>query len=86
MTGNLNEESQQVTITRVKQVPAWSVWEEKQLEEMLEETHKAIESNQQTLVVTVRDSLPILIQQEDIQQLYREIMEIKERLNSKREL
>ncbi|MEW9669037.1 hypothetical protein [Ammoniphilus sp. 3BR4] len=81
LSGTLNEESHEITITQVKQVPAWSVWEEKQLEEMLDQARKAIETNQQTLVITVRDSLPMLIQEEEIEQLYREIMEIKERLN-----
>lgn len=81
LQGRVDQNHKELIITSVKNIGTQSVWTESQLNEMYEETQKALDDNHESLVITLRDSIPLMLDQQEIQILNKEIRAIKSDFN-----
>jgi hypothetical protein len=80
ISAGLNLESDEISITSIKHIPTLSVWEMDQAKRMQRSLSEAIHNQDEQFVVTVRDSIPILLQKDEMQQLHKELNEMIELL------
>lgn len=74
--GTINGESNELTVTSIKTIPTQSVWCIEQIREMLDQTTKAMKLNM-GITVTVRDSIPLVLENKEIEKLNMDIQEIQ---------
>lgn len=82
LQGKVDHDHKELTVTGVKGIGTQSVWTESQLNEMYDETQKALDQSQENLIITLRDSIPLMLNQQEIHILNKEIGEIRSNFNS----
>lgn len=82
LNGNIDCKSNELEINSIRNIPTQSVWQSGQITEMLDQTEKAIEFHE-GLVVTVRDSIPLILDHEELLKLNADIHKIQSILNNK---
>ncbi|RXT05267.1 hypothetical protein [Ammoniphilus sp. CFH 90114] len=78
--GNINSKANELEIRSIKNIPTQSVWVRNQISKMLDETSKAIDLNEK-MVITLRDTIPLILEQEEILKLNGDIHEIQSMMN-----
>ena len=76
--GIWDEEAQELTISGMKSVATRSVWDGEQVKEMSDQVRKAIETRDESMVVTLRDAVPMVLDQNEIISLSEDIEQILE--------
>ena len=78
LQGSWDDRSHELTISGIKSVPTQSVWDGEQIREMSDQVTKALETGEESLVITLRDAIPLILDQDELVDLNKDIKRIVE--------
>jgi hypothetical protein len=72
ISGNINPDKKEFTIRKIKNTPAYSVWNEQQLRKMYDQITKVKNSGEDSLVMTY-GMFPIQLNRNEIERLHEDL-------------